>query len=156
MTPFSDRGDISLLQRKSSWIFEVNDRALKWVRRKTSVLLPQMLRSLVLHSEKKNTVNILLIMKPLYHKLCLEIPSIFPSKKTESQQENILIVYIINEMHTGRHSTVQRCFISTNIKHLTFFLELKLDYTLLQKKEDICIKQCVHKLSLWFSVQQQP
>lgn len=37
-------------------------------------------------------------------------------------------------MHTGRHSTVQRCFISTNIKHLTFFLELKLDYTLLQKK----------------------
>lgn len=101
--------------------------------------------TLVLHSEKTpQTVNIFLIIKPLCHELCLKIPSIFPSKKTESQQENILIVYIINEMHTGRHLAVQRCFISTNIKHLTFFLALKLDYTLLQKRGHLYKTVCTH------------
>lgn len=46
------------------------------------------------------------------------------------------------KLNTGRHSDVQRCFISTNIKHLTFFVGLKLDYTLLQKRAHLYKTVC--------------
>lgn len=67
---------------------------------------------------------------------------------------DVLFLYIINETAHGETLLVQWCFIS-NIKHLTSFLELKLDFVHSYQNKNICIKQHIDAFNLWSSVQQQ-